>query len=972
MLLISALTPQKGKIYFVVKLVQIWVGFLLCTWVVLAQNTPIPKPATPPPAKPTISPVTIPKKLPSELQKAVQEFRVQMGQAGTGGGGQFKNAGKQNAYTGRLYEYFRNDAMDAVPHDVRQRGGNKSLLRRNQFGFNLSGPVRFPKIYDGRGKTFFSISYEGTIERISQSNLFTLPTDPQRNGNFSDYVDTAGQPVKIYDPLTTRLNPAYNPAQTISETNLQYLRDPFPNNEIPANRIDPVARALVAMYPRANAAVGPFLQNNYFINNPFENRANGVIAKLDHALTSKQQVSFNLNQSSGLRKSPEYFSGPANPGAPSYHYDSRSASLQNVWTKSPKTIWSFRLGASLNITRSANAVQSATDYPKQLGLSGLFSGIFPSFRFGNYLGIGPRTNSVFRESSYVFNPSASVSLNRKAHTIRVTQAFRRNYENVFNPYAPAGIFYFGNAITGVPGVVNTGNAFASFLLGLVNRGDESIVLHPSYYRKNFANTVVSDEYRVRPGLTANFSLNFEIATPRIEKYNRQSTISLRHNNPANGKPGALIFAGRDGVGRALQPTTMRAEPAVSVSINPFNSRKTVIRMSYSLSYQSYPLYGGHFGTQGFNTAALFVSPNDQLDTAFTLQTGVPRNFTAPPFLDPTAANGTDPDIVDPSGKLPATQQWYVSIQRELPKSFSLEVNYVGWRARDLFVENLVRLNAVPIENLKYRDQLYDVVFRDSLRLYPQFRNFGYGGVFPAGKAKNNAMNVTLDKRLSAGLYGRVSYRFAKQIDNVSVGSPQDPNNRDVEMTLSPGDVTHSMQASYTYELPFGKGKLLLSNGEFIGKFVGGWSVSGLTTWRGGTPLIIRPLFNRTGGIVPNLHVNIVPGVNPKVENRSAEQWFNPAAFAQPDDFTIGNSSYTHPTLRGPWDQFHHLSMTKRFEVSGDKTVEFVAESFNFLNHANLNDPDMRIGSTENPNLNAGKIIGSSGGRVMQMGLRILF
>ena len=948
--------------------------FLILTVLLLAvdarsQTDSVPKPTAP---KPALSPVSnLPKRPPSELQKAVQEFRVQIGQIGSGKG-QVKSVGKQNSYTGRIYEYLRNDAFDALPHEVKQRGGTKSLLRRNQYGFSLSGPVRLPWVYDGRNKTFFSISYEGTIERIAQSSLFTIPTAPQRIGDFSDYVDSAGQPVKIYDPLTTRPNPTYDPTQAISESNLQYLRAPFPNNVIPNNRIDSIARALVAMSPMPNIAVGPFLQNNYFINNPFENRANGVLAKVDHTLNGKQQLSFNLNLSSGLRKSPEYFPGPANSGAPSYNFDTRSAVLQHTWTKSPKTIWLFRFSASHSLTSSLEAAPDKFDYPRQLGLKGLFSGVFPTFRFGNYLGLGPRNNSVFRESSYSFNPYVSVSLNRKAHTVRLTQTMRRSFENIFSPFAPAGYFTFGNSITALPGIKNTGNAFASFLLGAVYSGEESIVRHPSYYRKNSYNIIASDEYRVRPRLTASFSVNLEVSAPRIEKYNRQSTVSFKHINPANGKQGALIFVGRNGIGRALQPTTVRAEPTVGLSISPFNDRKTVVRLSYGLSYQGVPLYGRHFGTQGFNASALFISPNDQLEPAFTLQDGVPQNFVLPPYLDPVAANGTDADFIDPSGRLPSTQQWVVGIQRELPRSLSLDVTYVGWRSRNLFVDSLVRLNAVPIENLKYRDQLYTQAFRDSLRPYPQFRNLQPGGVYPAGKANSNAVSVTLDKRLSAGLYGRVSYRFAKQIDNVSVGSPQDPSNLEVEMTLSPGDVTHSVQASYTYELPFGKGKTWLSNGEWFSKIAGGWSLSSLTTWRGGTPLIIRPLFNRTGNIVGNLHVNVVPGVNPKTEERTPQNWFNSAAFAQPDDFTIGNASYTHPKLRSPWDQFHHLSMTKRFELPGDKSLEVVTEAFNFLNHANLNDPDTRIGTAASPNLNAGKIIGSTGGRVLQVGMRILF
>ncbi|MGH9754681.1 MAG: hypothetical protein ACREA2_18035, partial [Blastocatellia bacterium] len=187
------------------------------------QNAPDQKP------KPTPSPAPARKPQPSELQKALNEFRIQMGQAGGGGGGRKpKVAGKQNSLTGRVYEYFRNDFLDAVPHEVKQRGGTKSLLRRNQYGFSLSGPVVAPRIYDGRGRTFFSVSFEGTRERIARSALFTVPTERQRRGDFSDLVDSAGQPMLIYDPATTRPNPNYDPSQPISTGNPQYLRDPFP------------------------------------------------------------------------------------------------------------------------------------------------------------------------------------------------------------------------------------------------------------------------------------------------------------------------------------------------------------------------------------------------------------------------------------------------------------------------------------------------------------------------------------------------------------------------------------------------------------------------------------------------------------------------------------------------------------------------------------------------------------------------
>ncbi|MGH9755929.1 MAG: hypothetical protein ACREA2_24370, partial [Blastocatellia bacterium] len=729
------------------------------------------------------------------------------------------------------------------------------------------------------------------------------------------------------------------------------------------------------MYPRPNIAVGPFLSNNYWINSPAENPADGVIVKLDHRLTEKQQLSVNVNYSGGLRKSPEFFSGPANSGSSSYEYENGGLTLSDTYTASSQVVWTFRGSASYSKTDSLEG-GGEEDHPERIGLKGLFSTFFPRFVFsGGYLAIGPST-AVFRDRAYSYSGSSSVSINHESHTLRLTGLARRSYLNSFSPSFPSGRFVFGNSLTGLPGVVNTGNAFAQFLLGQVTRAEEGVVLHPSYYSKNSFDLNVSDEYRARPGLTLDFSLSLEVVTPRIEKYDRQSTVSLKHINPANGKPGALIVAGRDGVGRALQPATARWKPGIGLAINPWNDSKTVVRLNYSLNYGEYPLYGRHFGSDGFNATPVFNSPNEQLEPAFLLRDGAPRNFPRPPLLDAAAANGTEADYIDPLGLLPMNQHWGLSVQRELPRSLAIEARYSGWRGAHQFVDSFIRLNAAPVENLRYGDLLYDDAFRNSLRPYPQYRDLDLGGVFPGGDLEGHSLTMTLDQRLTGGLFGRASYRLAKVMDNYSSGAAQDPHNLRDEWSLSASDVTHSLQISYTYELPFGKGKKLFNDDDPVSRvmapLLGSWSLSGLTTWRNGAPLIIRPLFNRAGGIVSNPRVNVVPGVDPEAEEQSPHRWFNPAAFAQPDDFTLGDAPRTHPNLRGPGDQFHHLSLTKRIELSPDTSMEFGAEAFNFLNHANLNDPDTRIGPDSSPNLNAGKIIGSTGGRVMQLGLRVLF
>src|SRR5690242_4285162 len=140
------------------------------------------------------------------------------------------------AWHGRIFENLRNDALDAVPHEIRQRGQDKSLLQRNQFGFNISGPVIIPHLVKQRNNTFFSLSYEGVRERIARTYLRTVPTLAERSGDFSKTVEQAGNPLLIYDAGTTRLNPNYDSSQVVSPANLQYLRDPFPGNRIPAYR----------------------------------------------------------------------------------------------------------------------------------------------------------------------------------------------------------------------------------------------------------------------------------------------------------------------------------------------------------------------------------------------------------------------------------------------------------------------------------------------------------------------------------------------------------------------------------------------------------------------------------------------------------------------------------------------------------------------------------------------------------------
>ena len=217
------------------------------------------------------------------------------------------------------------------------------------------------------------------------------------------------------------------------------------------------------------------------------------------------------------------------------------------------------------------------------------------------------------------------------------------------------------------------------------------------------------------------------------------------------------------------------------------------------------------------------------------------------------------------------------------------------------------------------------------------------------------------------------YAFSRQWDDYSGWYPrQDYYNRRNEWSLSAFSRPRSLSLSYIYELPFGGGKALMGFSGWRRHLVEGWAVSGSTSFSSGEPIMLMPQFNNTGGVVSNLRVNIVPGVNPAVSNPGPSGWFNPAAFDQPADFSLGNAARAYSYLTGPGSQNHDLSASKRFSLAGDKTIEFNAVALNFLNHANWNSPDTTIGPRSAPNVNAGKIIGSSGGRVLQVGLKLSF
>jgi hypothetical protein len=217
------------------------------------------------------------------------------------------------------------------------------------------------------------------------------------------------------------------------------------------------------------------------------------------------------------------------------------------------------------------------------------------------------------------------------------------------------------------------------------------------------------------------------------------------------------------------------------------------------------------------------------------------------------------------------------------------------------------------------------------------------------------------------------YEFSKQLDDYSgpYGN-QDLFNLRNNWSVSPENTPQQVELSYVYEFPFGPNQHFLNLSGIGGALIRGWSLSGNAYWNDGTPLAPHPQFNHTGDVLPTLNVNFVPGISPRVANPGPSEWYNPAAFAQPADFTAGNGSRTVASLLGPGYNSMDVSLGKRLPIGGERSFEFNATALDVMNHANWNYPDMMMGPASAPNIDAGRITGSHGGRVIQLGLKFSF
>jgi outer membrane receptor protein involved in Fe transport len=890
----------------------------------------------------------------------------------------FKSGG--NAFHGSAYEFLRNSVLDANNFFDNTRGAKLASFKRSQFGGTFGGPIR-------RDKTFFLVSFEALRERGFANRTFTVPTELERQGDFSRTFASNGNLIQMYNPFTTRPNPSGS----------GFIRDVFAGNRIPSSMFDPVAVNAMKYYPRPNTTGNPVTnQNNYSQSGSRQNNITQHDYRIDQVISNKERFfarySTRLNEDVPLVSFPADIAIAEGRVVQEDHVHGLVADYTN--TLSPKTVLNGRLGFSRTLYKYNN--QGLGFKPSNLGLPGSIDTavdrqMFPRFSTGNYVNLGGDDHRHNAFMSYTALANLTRIMGR--HNVKTGFEGRMLRVNVWEA-SSNGIFNFGAAETQGPNPSQAsstaGNGLASLLLGTGNNGQiiqgfKNVAVQ-SFYWAAYA----QDDWRVTSKLTLNLGLRWDIDTPRTERFDRMNYFDESIASPISGLRGGLVFVGRDGRPRYDSPRdTNDFAPRLGLAYQ--FTPKTVIRAAYGHLFGiSHQAAHGTFGTQGFRADHLWVTSLDGITPLNLLRNPFPTGF--PPATGASSglltATGTNVSAFVANTVAPWMRQMSLSIQRELPSGIVLETAYVGTRGFQLFRngEGGRNINQLWPDKLALGSQLNQLVDNPFfgqittgamsarqvsrgrlLRPYPQFETVT--PMFESGGSSfYHALQVTGTKRYSHGLQFEGSYTWSKNIDD----GESHQNSYDIRNTraLASIDLEHRFVLGFVYDLPFGRGRKLGGGwSRLLDLAIGQWQFNGITNFQSGTPLAISA--NNTAGIFNNLTRPNGSGRSGKLEgpvHQRLNAYFDRTAFSQPVAFTFGNLASRLSDIRSDGVRNFDLSMFKNFRVVERVNVQFRAEFLNAFNTPRFGSPNTSVTSSS-----FGVISSQANSpRQIQFGLKILF
>jgi hypothetical protein len=932
----------------------------------------------------------------------------------------FETKSGTNAYHGNLFEFARNDWLDSRGFFAQRR----PVLKQHDFGGTLGGPVRIPKLYNGRDRTFFFFSYEGFRNRTGQRpGFFTIPSAEMYEGDFRSWTNAQGRLVPIYDPATTRANPSGS----------GFIRDVFADNRLPRARFSQVATRYAGLRPAEmlpNLA-GPRL--NYFRDAGVEIQPwNKFSMRGDHQLGANNRLSFLYLKGQWdidfLNGVPQGLPKPFNGGSV---WSRRNASGRFAWDR---TI-SSRVLNSLRVS-----------YQRELGAITTINSVNPEDRWNEKLRIantpGPDRGlpgvtftefSGWSGNGWGVDKGRDLNINNDLTIIRGSHSFKTGFFHARDAWygggqhRPNGSFAFSQLATAIPGdqSLNSGNAFASFLLGYVSTtGLETprmVVQKWKYWGGYF-----QDDWRVTSKLTLNLGLRYEYTQP-IEggaytglqnwedlsggKLEGFSNFDPTAPNPrAGGRPGALVFTGNGPdrlAGSVFDGYRFAIGPRIGLAYQV--RRGTVLRAYGGRSFAAVKTTGGSTHFEGLilniNYASNDLSIND---FPTLLDRGLPA-WTRPPFIDPSFSNDMNTYFWQRSdaGRPPDYSTWNFDIQQEFWRNTVFSLGYTGTKGSHLssgilnlnqidpkFIQqygvNLLRSNinsaAARAAGIPLPYAGFSSTVQRALQPFPQYQSVLTAGGQPssvgerAGNSTYHALILKMDKRYAGGLTLLGSYVLSKMFSDadtavISSLGAMDHYNRRLEKGLSGSDQTHVFRLSFSYELPVGKGKRwALGRGPDLA--VGGWSISGFMNYESGTPYGVGPGINPIGTSnrpFVTSYDNWRAPVSGAKFDPFADVWWDRNAFQQGIsterlNAEFGNATRLNPKSRAPRVLNENLSVAKNFQITERVRANFRWESFNLLNRVRWGGPNSTVTS---PNFG---LIRSQANtpRQMQLALKVIF
>jgi hypothetical protein len=874
------------------------------------------------------------------------------------GGATFNQISKggTNRFHGAAYEYFQNNALNAADYAFGQ--GAVPFQRYNNFGFSVGGPIL-------KDKVFFYFNYDKTINPGNSSTGFeNVPTAGMRNGDFTGFQT-------LYDPTT----------QTIDSAGVFHRKtfmEEYGTNAIPAGKIDPVAAAITKYYPAANVAGATGFSNNFFYNVPNSNPFTKYFGRLDWQINPNNHFIASETESDN----PAFFQ---NQGICPINCQSGDVSRDNaqvswVWTITSNTINEARFGFTdqLNFFVPESLGQG---FPAKLGMQYAKADLFPDLNVsgngGSMYELAPNTNAVYKE--FVFDPSDVVTLIRGRHVLHfggeflISRADSTTWGNQV-----AGHFNFNGTYTAsATGDASTGMAFADFLLGYANEWDAK--QSPEWGgRLKSPQLFAQDDIKLRQNLTINLGLRWQGMTGWHEVKGNILSFDPTVTNPADGSLGAIWYGttkanGRDSL-QAPNWNTFLPRAGFAYSHGP----RTVFRGGIGLYGYTWSddTYGPGIGAALQENGQLSDTTNGTAPVALlgsngngVYQGSLSANTAFIRPVGPAALNGQGVNYQQYHTPVPKILEWNASIEQQIGTEMVARVSYVASHGYNLLFP--ADINAVPEAKLGPNDQ--------NERPYPLFQGINDGngaGGTNNGVSNYNSLQTSIEKRYSNGLQFQANYVWShmfSSIDSSGWGSSsgndyyQNPYNVAANYGPSNFDIRNSFKTAAIYDLPFGKGRQFLNSNWLADETIGGWQVSPTIIWSSGVPYSMITSANNSFDLKGNgqQYPNQVGDPNPS--HQTIQQWFNPAAFIQPDPGTYGNTRRNN--LYGPSYLLVNAAVGKTFHIPWENIgLEIRASANNVINHPSFDAPDSTIGD---PNVGVINSV-TVHGRTMQLYGRITF